>query len=91
MDFGRALECLRGGGKVARGGWNGEGMWVALSPGFQIGPDRIFSEPIKAHVQASGEQGEFRPYLIMYTAQGDFVSWVASQSDLLAEDWQEVE
>ena len=30
MDFGEALEHLRLGGKVARSGWNGKGMWLAL-------------------------------------------------------------
>lgn len=27
------------------------------------------------------------PYIYMYTAQGDLVPWLASQTDVLAEDW----
>lgn len=27
-------------------------------------------------------------YLMMFTAQGDFVPWLASQTDVLAEDWE---
>lgn len=27
------------------------------------------------------------PYIYMYTAQGDLVPWLASQTDILAEDW----
>jgi len=31
------------------------------------------------------------PYIYMKTAQDDLVPWVASQTDLLAEDWRVVE
>ena len=31
------------------------------------------------------------PYIYMKTAQGDLVPWLASQTDLLAEDWENVE
>lgn len=27
------------------------------------------------------------PYIYMYTATGDLVPWLASQTDILAEDW----
>lgn len=30
---------------------------------------------------------KFRPYFMLYTAQGDFAHWVPSTSDILAEDW----
>ena len=44
---------------------------------------------VLAHVAASpeGTVCAFRPYLMMRTADGEFVPWVASQSDLLADDW----
>lgn len=69
MDFSRALQALRQGQRVAREGWNGAGMWLAL----QV-PD--------AHSKMR------RPYIYMSPVDGDLVPWVASQSDLLAEDWQ---
>lgn len=90
MDFGKALDVLRAGRRVGRSGWNGSGMWIALSPGFSIGPDRIFSEAVKEHVAAMNRNGVFRPYLIMKTVDGEFVPWVASQSDILSWDWEEV-
>ena len=31
------------------------------------------------------------PYIYMLTAQGDLVPWLASQTDILAEDWEEVD
>lgn len=86
-DFGWALEVLKGGGKVCRAGWNGKGMWLVLQKGY---PDGI---PINQNTsEATGiPQGtvcRFRPYLMMYSAQGDFVPWVASQADILADDWE---
>jgi hypothetical protein len=66
--FGGALSALRSGRKVARSGWNGKGMWLAL----QV-PD--------AHSKMT------LPYVYMKTAQGDLVPWLASQTDILSEDW----
>jgi Protein of unknown function (DUF2829) len=31
------------------------------------------------------------PYIYMSTAQGDLVPWLASQTDILADDWAQVE
>ncbi|MEH0582555.1 DUF2829 domain-containing protein [Streptomyces sp. B21-108] len=85
-DFGTALAALRDGEKIARHGWNGNGMFVVLQAGY---PDGI---PINQNTaDATGiPQGtvcRFRPYLMMYTADGSFVPWVASQTDILGEDW----
>jgi hypothetical protein len=87
MDFSDALRAVKDGQKITRRGWNGPGQWVAMSPGFQITEDRVFSEPIRDALVAAGEPGNFLPYLMLRTAQGDYVPWLASQTDLLAEDW----
>jgi hypothetical protein len=71
MDFGQALTQLRAGERVARAGWNGKGMWLALQR-----PD--------AHSKMS------LPYIYMKTAQNDLVPWLASQSDMLSNDWEVV-
>jgi hypothetical protein len=68
MDFGQALIALRGGARVARSGWNGKGMWLALQR-----PD--------AHSKMT------LPYIYMKTADDQQVPWLASQTDMLAEDW----
>jgi hypothetical protein len=68
MNFGQALDLLKGGLKVARAGWNGKGMWINL----QV-PD--------AHSKMS------LPYIYMFTADGHQVPWLASQTDILANDW----
>ena len=71
MDFGEAVRCMKCGKKVARAGWNGKGMWIAL----QV-PD--------AHSKMS------LPYIYMSTADGKLVPWVASQADILANDWKSI-
>jgi hypothetical protein len=68
MDFGGAIRVLKSGGRVAREGWNGKGMWLAL----QV-PD--------AHSKMS------LPYIYMKTVDDKLVPWLASQTDMLAEDW----
>ncbi|WP_405909536.1 DUF2829 domain-containing protein [Streptomyces sp. NBC_00828] len=90
MNFGEALESLKEGARVGRAGWNGKGMYVALQAGY---PDGI---PINANTaEATGiPQGtvcRFRPYLMMKTAgDNEFVPWVISQTDALADDWARV-
>jgi hypothetical protein len=87
MNFGDALTACRSGEKINRSGWNGKGMFVVYQPGY---PDGI---GINANTAAAtglpeGSVCAFRPYLLMSTAQGDFVPWVASQTDILADDWE---
>jgi hypothetical protein len=71
QGFGWALKQLRNGDRVARSGWNGKGMWLAL----QV-PDAQSKMTL--------------PYIYMSTAQGDLVPWLASQTDILAIDWEVV-
>lgn len=68
MNFEQVLPDIRNGDRVARSGWNGKGMWIAL----QV-PDEHSKMTL--------------PYIYMSTAQGDLVPWLASQTDILAEDW----
>lgn len=89
-DFGWALEALRHGNKVARRGWNGVNMWVVYQKGYPAGI------PINGNTAAAtgipeGTVCVFKPYLMMKTVDGSFVPWLASQTDMLAEDWMIVE
>ena len=90
MNFGDALVVLKQGKRVARKGWNGKNMSVAYQKGY---PDGIPCN--KNTAQAWGmEEGELfkcRPYLQMRCADGTFQMWLASQSDILADDWYVVE
>ncbi len=86
MNFGQALAELRAGRRIAREGWNGKGMWLAYQAGY---PDGI---PINANTARAtglpeGTICKFLPYIMMKTAGGEFVPWLASQTDILADDW----
>ena len=87
FDFGSALRALRAGGRVAREGWNGNDMFIYLVQGSEFEVNRA---PLNQHLD-EGTIVSYRSHIDMKTAQGDFVPWVASQSDLLADDWYQVE
>lgn len=89
MNFGQALGALRSGVRVERDGWNGKGMFVVLQKGYPDGIG-INANTAEATGIPEGTVCRFRPYLMMKTVDDEFVPWVASQSDLLAEDWQPV-
>lgn len=85
--FGWALSVLKcfPGARVARKGWNGKGMWLALvRPGHMLSDlgaaCRLYGLPNLAPL----------PWIGMRTADGCFVPWLPSQTDMLAEDWVEV-
>ena len=84
MNFGKALEALKAGKKVARRGWNGKGMFLYYVPANRY---TALTEPAK---EIMGEDGKvaYGAYIAMKTAQGNVVPWLASQTDMLAEDWE---
>lgn len=86
MTFGLAIEALKKGKRVARAGWNGKGMWLALIDGdrWGIGGTAPYDVPGGAHITHAS-------FIGMRTADQKFVPWLASQTDVLAEDWQIVE
>lgn len=86
MDFGDALKALKNGAKVAREGWNGKDMFLFLVPGSQFKVNRA---PLLG-IYPEGTEIEYHPHIDMKTAQGYVVPWLASQSDVLSEDWKEV-
>jgi hypothetical protein len=87
MDFGEALQALRSGERITRAGWNGPGQFVVFQKGYPDGI-AINANTAEATGIAEGTVRRFRPYLMFQTVDGSFVPWVASQSDLLAEDWR---
>ena len=85
--IGWAVATMRGGFRVRRAGWNGKGMYLAYQPGYPDGIP-INANTAKATGQPEGTVCRFLPYVMMRTAQGDFVPWLCSQTDLLADDWE---
>lgn len=79
--FGWALQRLKAGAKVTRGGWNGKGQYLYYVPANSY---KAVTDIAKA---AFGDMVPYRAYIAIKTVQGDVVPWVASQTDLLATDW----
>jgi len=86
FNFSEILELLKNGRKVCRIGWNGKGMWITYQRGYPEGV-AINQNTARATGMPEGTVCRFLPYLMMRTAQGDFVPWLASQTDILADDW----
>lgn len=93
MDFGEALRALKAGKRVAREGWNGKGMWLALSPGHLALPaEKFWAGPNREYAEFMGGAAPVLPCITMKTADDKILmGWLASQTDMLAEDWVEVE
>lgn len=87
MSFGHAIEAAKQGLKITRSGWNGKGMFVVYQKGY---PDGIpcNKQTAEAYGIAEGSLVKVRPYLQMYCADGALQMWLASQSDILADDWK---
>lgn len=93
MNFGLAIEALRQGKKVARTGWNGKNMWLRYiepyAPHPETCPDADPCNPyFKAMDNNAEAEGAMLPWIGMKTADNKFVPWLASQTDVLANDWQ---
>lgn len=77
-DFGFAIKALKQDKRVARTGWNGKGMWLCLVHDWDM-PDSKLPRLI--------DDLETLSWIGMKTADNKFVPWLASQTDVLAEDW----
>lgn len=83
LSFSVALDMLKKGFRMCRQGWNGTGMFVFLVPGSIFAVNR----PPLLGIYPEGTHVSYHTHIDMKTAQGYIVPWIASQSDLLAEDW----
>ena len=83
MNFGQAIELLKQGKRVARKNWNGKGMFLLYVPSEKWG--------IIDKINLGIPKGNLLSWIWMKTADGKFVPWLASQTDILAEDWEMVE
>lgn len=77
--FGEAIRLIKQGKKAARKGWNGKNMYIFLHEGYSTNENKHITGNISDYCS---------PYICMKTATGDIVcGWLASQTDMLAEDW----
>lgn len=92
FSFGEAIEHIKSGRLVAREGWNGKNMFIFWGlPRIEINSPK---EPVTAEDAADSFRCSYQDTgcIAMMTAQKTIqVGWLASQSDMLAEDWCIVE
>ena len=81
LTFGLAIEALKLGIKVSREGWNGKGMYLAMIAGNTV------RQAIADHYGHAGETFPVLDAIYMKTADDKLVPWLASQTDILADDW----
>ena len=87
MDFGMAIVALKKGECVARSGWNGKGMFITLQNGFTVDGTLMRNEPAKNYYGDS--KVHIAPHIDMKAADDTYVvGWLASQTDMLAENWE---
>jgi uncharacterized protein DUF2829 len=83
MNFSQALDGIKEGKRVSRSGWNGKNMFVFLVNGSNFTVNR---EPLLS-IMGEGAEVTYCPHIDMKTADGSIVPWLASQTDMLANDW----
>ncbi len=84
MDFGKAIQYLKEGKRVQRNGWNGKNQYIELAT--NISYKNAKGEIINAEHQAIGNRA-----IAFVGTSGVQLGWLASQADMLAEDWKIVE
>lgn len=84
MDFGKAIQLLKEGKKVQRQGWNGKNQYIELAT--SISYKNTDNEIINAEHNAIGNKA-----IAFVGTSGVQLGWLASQADMLSEDWQLVE
>lgn len=85
MKFGEAVEAAKAGKKIARSGWNGRGMFIYHVPAGRYPPTTDAGREIAS--QERDGLVPYRDYMAMRTVTGEVVPWLASQSDVLEDDW----
>lgn len=83
VNFGAAIEHIKAGGIAYRSGWNGKNMFIFLVNGSKFQVNRA---PLNEMFE-EGTEITYCPHIDMRTADGSIVPWLASQSDVLSEDW----
>lgn len=81
MNFGQAIEALKEGKRVKRAGWNGKNQYVELAT--NISYKNVNGEIINCEHEAIGNNA-----LAFVGTSGVQMGWLASQADMLAEDWE---
>lgn len=93
FSFSVALDYLKAGKKVSRKGWNGKGMFLVLCKGSVVPANHMKVKSVKQFYKDAGQETvTISPHIDLKAADGSYVTgWLASQTDMLADDWNIVE
>jgi hypothetical protein len=81
MTFGEAINKVKEGAKIARKGWNGKNQYVELAT--RISYMNVRGEVVNCEYEAIGNKA-----LAFVGTSGVQIGWLASQADMLANDWE---
>lgn len=81
MTFGKAIERMKQGERVARQGWNGKGQYIELATAISY--KNATGEIVNCNHDAIGNQA-----IAFIGTSGVQMGWLASQADMLADDWE---
>lgn len=87
VSFGAALSALKMGKRIARAGWNGKGMFLMLVKPPQSAAPRDVRYEVNVNDDYEHIEQKLLPWIGMKTADDCFVPWLASQTDVLSDDW----
>lgn len=88
LTFGHALEALKSGFRVTRKGWNGKDMYLWLMPANIVPIEWIKEDGLKDIAEKNGGAVQCLASIRMKTADGSVLTgWLASQTDMLSNDW----
>ena len=82
MDFADAIRAIKAGKRAQREGWNGKNQYIELAK--NISYEAADGEIVNAQHDATGNNA-----IAFVGTSGVQLGWLASQADMLAEDWKE--
>lgn len=90
FSFSWALLKMSEGHRVRRAGWNGKKMWICQGEGnIQVPAESFWNRHTRKFAESQNGFADVLPYFIMKTADDKILmGWLASQTDLLASDWE---
>lgn len=81
MDFGKAIEAVKDGKRASRMGWNGKSQYIELAT--CVSYKNAVGEVVNVNHDALGNNA-----IAFVGTSGVQLGWLASQADMLADDWQ---
>ena len=84
MTFGEAIEKAKQGFPIRRKGWNGKNQYVEIATAISYKTAR--GDIINCEHEAIGNKA-----FAFVGTSGVQMGWLASQADMLAEDWESIE